>query len=145
MTLPISPQFPVAKEKKRSRLSRIAATAVALLLLAKLAGWTFFHAPLVTLWNAAVDFRGRHSEFVFDAAVFLAGVVIFAMTIAARRTTRRFAIARQLRLTRWESLVEPKEWPKLEGELRAIVSESLRQSRKSVAGRPFSSESTSPT
>jgi hypothetical protein len=126
MTLPISPQFPVAKRRSRlSRILSIAAILIALVLLAKLMGWIFFHglvanspvepAPLVALWDDVIFFA-KHNELLFDSVVFLSGSVAVALITAVRR---RLAVARQQRLARWESLVEPKEWPKLEGELRA--------------------------
>jgi hypothetical protein len=66
---------------------------------------------LVGLWDFII-----HDQDAFDLAVFLAGVLV---VVAIRSGCRRLAIAGQQRLDRWESLVEPKEWPKLEGELGA--------------------------
>lgn len=130
MRRPTSPPLPSAQRKGRLwRILGIAASLVALALLAKLAGWIFFHGlvpdslgsvPLVVMWEGFRDYLSDpKNEIIFDAAVFSAGLLLFVLIIGAWQVARRFAVAQKQRLARWASLAEPKDLPKLENDLRA--------------------------
>lgn len=135
------------------RLFQAVSILVVLTIVAILSGWIVFHgsivnrqaelfspaapsqAPLIREWQA-LRFRYflPYEEPIFDVAVFVAGLLLFAMGAWLRQFSRRLAVARRALLARWARQVEAKELFKLENELRTQRIQIITSAAQIFAG-----------
>ncbi len=154
MPRPTSPLSSYPRNRpSRQRLFHAVSISVVLTIVAILSGWVVFHgsvvnrraelfspaapsqAPLVREWQA-LRFRYflRYEEPIFDVAVFVGGLLLFAMGAWVRQFSRHLAVARQALLARWARQVEAKELFKLENELRTQRIQIITSAAQIFAG-----------